>query len=76
MKNFLLLLVAFIFAFSLQSCVVHTKPARYNHQKAKVVYVKYAPKNHKIVVIKGKRYYFWNGKHYRKTSKGYIIVKV
>lgn len=68
-------LLVLVFVFSLQSCVVHTKPA-HNHQKTKVVYVKHAPKNHKIIVVKGKRCYFWNGKHHRKTRKGYIVVKV
>ncbi len=68
-------LLILVFVLSLQSCVVHTKPA-HNHHKTKVVYVKHAPKHHKIIVVKGKRYYFWNGKHHRKTSKGYIVVKV
>jgi hypothetical protein len=38
--------------------------------------VKVAPKNHKTVIIKGKRYYFWNGRHYKKTRKGYVVVRV
>ncbi|WP_052461158.1 DUF6515 family protein [Psychroserpens mesophilus] len=41
-----------------------------------VTVVKPAPKNYKIVKVKNKRYYFWNGKHYKKTRKGYIVVKV
>ncbi|WP_341216384.1 DUF6515 family protein [uncultured Wocania sp.] len=43
---------------------------------AKVILIKKAPKHYKIVKVKGKRYYFWNGKHYRKTSKGYVVVRV
>ena len=43
---------------------------------AAVTVVKTAPKHHKIVVVKGKRYYFWNGKHYRKTKAGYVVVKL
>ena len=38
--------------------------------------IKVAPKHHRVVVVKGNRYYFWNGKHYRKTRKGYVFVKV
>lgn len=76
MKKSILLSIAFVIIFSLHSCVVRTKPVHHNHQQTKVVYVKYAPKHHKIVVVKGKRYYFWNGKHHRKTRKGYIVVKV
>ncbi|MCF6278939.1 MAG: hypothetical protein L3J14_01170 [Flavobacteriaceae bacterium] len=76
MKKSILLLIVFVFAFSLQSCVVHTKPVHNNYQVTKVVYIKHAPKYYKIVAIKGKRYYFWNGKYHRKTRNGYIIVKV
>jgi len=41
-----------------------------------VTVVKTPPKTYKIVKVKGKRYYFWNGKHYRKTRKGYVLVRV
>lgn len=41
-----------------------------------VTVVKTAPKHYKTVIVKGKRYYFWNGKHYRKTRRGYVFVKV
>ncbi len=74
MKRIILSLVILVFAFSLQSCVVHTRPA--HHKPTKVVYVKHAPKKHKIVVVKGKRYYYWNGKHHRKTKKGFVVVSV
>lgn len=57
----------------LQSCVVHTK----RHKRVnKVVYIKHAPKNHKVIAIKGKRYYYWNGKHHHKTKKGFMVVRV
>jgi uncharacterized protein with PIN domain len=32
---------------------------------ANATIVKVAPKHHKIVVVKGNRYYYWNGKHYK-----------
>jgi hypothetical protein len=67
----LFIVIGFVFAVSFTSCVsrVVVRP-----QTARVV--KVAPKHHTIVVVKGKRYYFWNGKHYRKTKKGYVFVKV
>lgn len=43
---------------------------------AKTTIVKVAPKHHKIVVVNGKRYYTWNGKYFKKTSKGYVFVQV
>ncbi|AUP79336.1 hypothetical protein C1H87_11705 [Flavivirga eckloniae] len=58
---------------SLTSCAtrthVVTKPNR-------VTVVKTAPKHYKIVNVRGKRYYFWNGNHYRKTRRGYVLVRV
>ncbi len=67
----------FLFAtvlFSTTSCtttrVVHTTPNR------NVVIVSKAPRNHTVVVVKGKRYYKWNGNHYRKTRNGYVLVRV
>lgn len=71
MKKLFVLIVLAAFAFT--SCatrVVTTLPTQ------KVVVVKKAPRNHKVVVVKGKRYYRWGGKHYRKTAKGFVVVKV
>jgi len=53
------------------SCVVHSRPAQ-----SKTVVVKKAPRNHRVVVVKGKRYYTWGGKHYKKTRKGYVVVRI
>lgn len=66
--------IAFIFiTISFTSCVtrVHTKPA---YKTAKIVRV--APKGHKIVHVKGKKYYKWNNQHYRKTRKGYVVIRL
>ncbi len=71
MKKFVLLL-AFI-SLSFTACaprVVAPAPA------TKVVVVKKVPEQHKVVVIKGKRYYRWNGKYHRKTRRGYVVVKL
>jgi len=50
---------------------VHTKPA---YKTAKIVRV--APKGHKIIYVKGQKYYKWNNKHYKKTRKGYVVVRL
>ena len=52
-----------VVVLSLQSCVVRARPA-VTRPHAKVVYVK-APVHHKIVVVKGKKYHYWNGKYHR-----------
>ena len=67
----LIIIFGFIFAMTLTSCATRVAVT-----PAKVKVVKVAPKHHKIVVVKGKRYYYWNGRHYKKTGKGYVIVKV
>ena len=69
-KIFIALLVFTVFIF--QSCIVRTVERR----PTRVVVVKKAPRNHRIVVIKKKRYYTWGGKYYRKTSRGYVLVRV
>jgi hypothetical protein len=71
MKKYLFLFA--ITVLTLTSCatrVVTRAPSN------KVVVVHRAARNHKIVVVKGHRYYFWGGKHYRKTRGGYVLVKV
>ena len=68
----LILTLGFAIVFSTTSCAsrVVVRPAS--------TIVKVAPKHHKVVVVvvKGKRYYYWNSKHYKKTRKGYVVVKI
>ncbi|NQY05607.1 MAG: hypothetical protein HRT68_05215 [Flavobacteriaceae bacterium] len=74
MKAFYILILAIILSFSISSCAtrtrVVTKPA------PSVTVVKVAPKKHRIVTVRGKRYYYWNGRHYRKTRRGYVYVRI
>lgn len=72
MRTFVILISAFL-VFSATSCATHvtTRP-----KVAKVTIVKTPPRNYKIVKVKGKRYYFWNGNHYVKTRRGYVITRV
>ncbi|MCD2258192.1 DUF6515 family protein [Psychroserpens luteolus] len=67
----LILIFSAVCLLSLSSCAtrVVTRPAT-------VTVIKTPPKHYKIVRVKGKRYYFWNGKHYKKTRKGYVVVRV
>ncbi|WP_420379324.1 DUF6515 family protein [Gilvibacter sp.] len=70
MRPFLLAIIALLmFTISCaRPVVVNAKP--------QVTVVKTAPKNHRIVVVRGQRYYTWNGKHYKKTRQGYVLVRI
>ena len=70
MRTLILIFSAFC-VLSLSSCATRVV-ARPNT----VTVIKTPPKNYKIVRVNGKRYYFWNGNHYRKTRKGYVVVRV
>ncbi|WP_461597301.1 DUF6515 family protein [Winogradskyella sp.] len=73
MMRFLVYTFVFVFAFSLNSCarrVIAMQPEN------TVTVVKKLPRQSKIVRVKGKRYYFFNGNHYRKTRNGYVLVRV
>lgn len=70
MRRFIIVCSA-ICMMSLSSCAT-----RVTARSSSVTIVKTAPKHYKIVRVKGKRYYFWNGNHYRKTRKGFVIVRV
>lgn len=67
----LLIIIGFVFTITFTSCAT-----RIAVQSPNVKLVKVAQKHHKIVVIKGKRYYFLNSHHYRKTKKGFIIMRI
>ncbi|WP_400075879.1 DUF6515 family protein [Winogradskyella sp. R77965] len=72
MMRYLVYTFVFIFALSFNSCarrVVVTQPTT-------VTIVKKLPRQYKVVRVKGKRYYVFNGKHYRKTRKGYVVTRI
>ncbi len=71
MKKILFVGLLSLFLCSLNSCVIHTRTPR-----KKVVYIKHPPKNHQVVLVKGKRYYHWDSKYYKKTPNGFVVVKV
>ncbi|RMA64166.1 hypothetical protein BXY75_1034 [Ulvibacter antarcticus] len=70
MKKYLFFIAIFLFSFT--SCaprIVSPAPS------TKVVVIKKAPRQHKVVFVKGKRYYKWNDQYHRKTRFGYIVVR-
>jgi Family of unknown function (DUF6515) len=72
MMRYLIYTLVFVFALSFSSCASRVVV----RQPASVTVVKKLPRQYKVVRVKGKRYYFFNGKHYRKTRNGYVIVRV
>ena len=66
------ILIILFAAFTLQSCA----PRVVERSRGRVVVIKKAPRNHRVVVIKKKRYYTWGGNYYRKTSRGFVLVRL
>jgi len=71
MKKGIIILLGLFFVLNLTSCTATVRPTQ-----SKVVYVKHAPRQHKVVYVNGRKYYKWNGKHHRKTKRGYIVVRI
>ncbi|SDW13418.1 hypothetical protein SAMN05444411_101130 [Lutibacter oricola] len=71
MKTAFYFILILLFTTTASSCATTVK-----NTPSKVVVIKKLPRTHKIVRIKGVRYYKFNGKHYRKTRKGYVVVRV
>lgn len=72
MMRYLVYTLVLVFALGTTSCarrVVVKQPTT-------VTVVKKLPRQYKVVRVKGKRYYYFNGKHYRKTRNGYVVVRV
>ena len=72
MMRYIVYALAFVLTLSLNSCARRVVVA----QPTTVTVVKKLPRQHKVVRVKGKRYYFFNGKHYKKTRNGYVIVRL
>lgn len=71
--RYLVYTLIFVFVLSLSSCasrVVVKQPA------TTVTLVKKLPRQYKVILVKGKRYYFFNENHHRKTKRGFVVVKV
>jgi len=41
-----------------------------------VTVIKTPPKHYTTVRVKGKKYYFWNGNHYKRIRSGYVSVRL
>ncbi|WP_111683148.1 DUF6515 family protein [Winogradskyella tangerina] len=72
MMRYLVYTLVFVFALSTSSCAKRVVVA----QPATVTVVKKLPRQYKVVRVNGKRYYFFNGRHYKKTRNGYVVVRV
>ncbi|APY08523.1 hypothetical protein BWZ20_09520 [Winogradskyella sp. J14-2] len=72
MMKYLVYALVLVFALNLSSCARRVVVA----QPASVTVVKKLPRQYKVVRVKGKRYYFFNGNHYRKTRNGFVLVRV
>lgn len=70
--RYLIYTLVFVFALGFSSCASRVVVK----QPASVTVVKKLPRQYKVVKVKGKRYYYFNGNHYRKTRRGYIVVRV
>lgn len=73
MKTIIYTITLVLFTISSTSCVtrVHRKSA---YKTATVVRI--APKGYKVIYVKGSKYYKWNNKHYRKTKRGFVVVRL
>jgi hypothetical protein len=71
MRTTVVFLIALFFSFTLTSCVSTVRVTPNN-----IIVVKRLPRIHKVVYIKGHRYYKWNGVYHRKTARGYVVVRV
>jgi len=69
-KSLILLIVVFMCGFTSCASSIRTKTPE------RVFVVQKRPAHYKIVKVNGKRYYHWSGKHYTKTRRGYVFVKV
>ncbi|EDP70915.1 hypothetical protein FBALC1_00487 [Flavobacteriales bacterium ALC-1] len=72
MMRYLVYTLVLVFVLSFNSCANRVVVK----QPAKVTVVKKLPRQYKVVQLRGKRYYFFNGKHHRKTRKGFVVVRV
>jgi len=73
MKRFMYTITLVLFIACSTSCVTRTqrKPI---HRTTTVIRV--APKGHKVVFVKGNKYYKWNNKYYKKTRRGFVVVRL
>lgn len=64
--------ILLLLGFSLQACA----PRIVHRNKKRIVMVKKAPRNSRIVIIRNKKYITWGGNYYKRTSQGYVLVNI
>jgi hypothetical protein len=70
--RFLIISLIVVFALNLNSCARRVVLKDSNS----ITVVHKLPKRYDVVRVKGKRLYFFNGRHYKKTKRGYVVVRV
>jgi len=70
MKTLSSILINLTLILMLSSCVATVRPTR------SVVVAKTLPRYHKVVYVKGVKYYKWNGHYHKRTHRGYVVVKI
>jgi len=68
----LYLILASVIILSSFSCATRVV----KHNPRTVTVIKKRPVKYTVVRVNGQRYYKWNGKHYRKTRRGYVITRL
>ncbi len=62
----------FVLVLSINSCAKRVTIAKSETPTV----VTRLPRQHKVVRIKGRNYYYFNRKHYQKTRRSYVVVRI
>jgi hypothetical protein len=65
------ILVSFVCMVSSSSCAT-----RLVAKLSPATVIKTPPRHHKIIKVQGREYYYWNGKYYKKTRRGFVVTKI
>jgi hypothetical protein len=38
--------------------------------------IKTPPRNYKVIKVQGRDYYYWDGKYFKKTRRGFVVTKI
>jgi len=69
----LIFILLILLTFSTTSC---GRPVVTVTKTGNTTVVTKLPRKYKVVRVNGKRYYFFNGRHYKRIKRGYVVVKV
>ncbi|RPD96433.1 hypothetical protein EGM88_08675 [Aureibaculum marinum] len=69
MKKAQTIVLGLIILLFSNSCTTTVRPSH-----TKTLIIKRAPQYKKVVYVKGRKYYTWGGKYYKKTKRGYVFI--